>query len=103
MARRRRSHVRRRAAVSGLTGGRSAKGHSWTAPRRGNWLTAALAGRANVACLRMTAERGAPSEVATSETHPQSPVAPEIVALMERVLLPALVNNVPIALALEIF
>jgi hypothetical protein len=53
--------------------------------------------------LRLTAESRDPREVVTSETHPQTPVAPEIVSLMEGVLLPALVNNVPIALELEIF
>ena len=38
-----------------------------------------------------------------SETHPETAVGPEVVALTEGWLLPALANNVPMALALEIF
>ena len=74
-----------------------------SSPGRGSWLTTALADRANLPGLRLTVESRGPSEVATSETHPQTAVAPEVVALMEGVLLRALVNNGPMALALEIF
>ncbi len=43
------------------------------------------------------------SEEAASETHPQTAVAPEVVALINGVLLRAPVNNAPMPLALEIF
>ena len=43
-----------------------------------------------------------PSENAASETHPQTAVASEVVALMEGVLLLTLANKVPAALTLDI-